>query len=122
MVVQALDDASSLLHAIDENKSGPINDDLKAKIKEHLKENKNSTAEISLDNTKRAIELSNYFLSHKKFLSGYNATGSVEQQSLNHSTKLAHKILLHPGISVPCGIITRNTRFTAEIVKQEMKT
>ncbi|VDI29258.1 Hypothetical predicted protein [Mytilus galloprovincialis] len=104
-----------------EAKNHAITPDFVSTMKEALDRNLNTKEEfiqINLQNAKKSIELSQYFLKHKKLLSGYINSGFIEPMI---KSQLVRKILLYPGGLVPCNAITKSTRFTADQVKAEMK-
>ena len=120
MVIQALSNASEILLLAEQMQAGDIDSDFKEKIKKCItdKYGETNTIMINTNTTSRSITLVKYFMQHKKFLSGYNISGVGV---LPVSSQLSKKILLYPGKTVPCNTITKNTRYTADQVKQEMK-
>ena len=124
MVIQAVENAQVLLSNIEENKFGPIDRDFKTKVKESLESNVDSDITdcvlISSANASRSIVMNKYFVTHKKYLAGYGASGDLNVQNQVNKT-LAKKILLSTGNIVKCNIITRTSRSHAEDIKFEMK-
>ena len=121
MLLQAINNAANVLEAVGELDNAPLTDSFKETVKKYIQENNvDEKVLINLDNTKRSIRMSNYFLAHKKFLSGYTPSGVVDQ-SVNMTSQLSRKIALYPGNIVPCNAITKSTRYTAEQVKEEMR-
>ena len=101
MVLQALEDAANILAELNINKAGPITQDVIQIIKDEVKD-ETIQITISPENAKRSITLSQYFLSQKKFLSGYSASGEIVPLGNN---QLARKILLNKGKSVTANSI-----------------
>ena len=125
MIIQAVTDAQEILTLIGEDNRREIEPGLFAKIQVDPNEQPDlnrllKASTVKLPAVKKSIRLTEYYLTHKKFLAGYKKDEEVKSNT-EVNKDLARKILLREGETVTVQVIARSSRYTADCIKKEMQ-
>lgn len=118
MVVQAVAEAQQILDNIEESNQEPLTKEFAEKVMATVQTNLEESIHIQKVAAERSVELTTYFVEHKKYLSGYHAN-KVSEENLP-ACQLTRKILTYPGMTVKCQDIARSSRLPAEAIKTHM--